>query len=409
MSGSSVRRPGPPPSGSSPPLWPQRPLRVALNLVFLNERSGGVGRYARELVPALLLAEPGVRITAFASRELPSEVRRAGWASEVEWVTLPVRTSDGSPGSFALATGAQWLALPLLASRRGIDVIHGLANVAPLWTPRAAIVVTLLDLIWLHFPSALEPAAARGMRRVALPSARRADRVIAISRAAREDMIATLGLPPERIDVTPLGVAAGETSVRATGQAELRRRLGLDEERILATVAAGREHKNLPRLVRAFAALERNDCVLVIGGDVSRQERELRELTAAAGVEDRVRIPGWLSPADQEGLYRDATCFVVASLMEGFGLPVLEAMRRGVPVACSRISAVGEVAGDAAELFDPYSEVQISTALKRLLDDPARRAELIRRGAERCSIYTWEKTARATLHSYRRAMQGRFR
>jgi len=385
----------------------ERALRIGLNLVFLNERSGGVGRYARELVPALLDAEPGVRITAFVSRELPADVRSADWASAVEWVTLPVRTSGGPPGSFALATAAQWLALPLEASRRGVDVVHGLANVAPLWLPRAASVVTLLDLIWLHFPSALEPAAALGMRRVALPSVRRADRVIAISRVAREDMIETLGIPSERVDVTPLGVAAPSPAVPATAPTDLRRKLALGEQHIVATVSAGREHKNLPRLLRAFAALERDDCALVIAGDMAPQERELRELAAAAGVEDRVRLPGWLSPEDHEGLYRAATCFVVASLMEGFGLPVLEAMQREVPLACSQTSAVGEVASDAAERFDPYSELEITAALDRLLGDPARRAELIQRGLERCAIYTWQETARATLISYRRAIRGR--
>jgi glycosyltransferase involved in cell wall biosynthesis len=383
----------------------ERPLRVALNLVFLNERSGGVGRYARELIPALLEVEPGTRITAFASRELPSEVRRAAWAGEVEWVTLPVRTSGGPPGSFALATAAQWLALPFQAERRRVDVVHGLANVVPLWMPRAARVVTLLDLIWLRFPAALEPAAARGMRRVALPSVRHADRVIAISNAAREDMIDGLGLAPARIDVTPLGVGGPEPAVRPTEQAELRQRLALGDEAIIATVSAGREHKNLPRLLRAFAALRRDDCALVIAGDVSRQQGELRALALAGGVEDRVRMPGWLSPEDHEGLYRAATGFVVASLMEGFGLPVLEAMRREVPLACARTSAVGEVAGDAAELFDPYAEEEIAAALERLLDDPARRAELIGRGVERCSIYTWQETARATLRSYRQAMR----
>lgn len=355
----------------------------------------------------MLRAQPDMRVTAFASRELPPEVRAADWASEVEWVTLPVRTSGGPPGSFALAIAAQWLALPLDAARRRVDVVHGLANVAPLWTPRAASVVTLLDLIWLHHPSALEPAAATGMRRVALPSVRRADRVIAIPHAAREDMIATLGLDPERVDATPLGISQRSSSAPATGQAQMRHRLGLGEERIVATISAGRVHKNLPRLVRAFAALERSDCALVIGGDVSRQEQELRRIAAAEGVEDRLRIPGWLSAEDQEGLYASATCFVVASLMEGFGLPVLEAMRRGVPLACSSVSAVGEVAGDAAELFDPHSQAQITAALERLLADPDRRAELVRKGQERCALYTWERTAHATLDSYRRAIEGR--
>src|SRR5262249_59039142 len=131
------------------------------------------------------------------------------------------------------------------------------------------------------------------------------------------------------------------------------------------------EHKNLARLVRAFAALRREACVLVIAGDVSRERQQLSSIAQAAGVQGRVVVPGWLSPHDLEGLYHLATCFAVPSLMEGFGLPVLEAMRRRTPVACSRTSAVGEVAGDAAELFDPYHEREITAALGRLLDDPA--------------------------------------
>jgi glycosyltransferase involved in cell wall biosynthesis len=384
-----------------------RPLRVALNLVFLNERSGGVGRYARELVPALLRAESGIRISAFTGRELPDDVRESAWASEVEWVRFPVRTSGGPPGSFAMAVAAQWLALPIEALRKRVEVVHGLANVTPLWMPNTARVVTLLDLIWMHFPSALEPAAALGMRRVALPSVRRADRVIAISEAARQDMIATLGLDADRVDVTPLAADAADPQPLATPSLELRRRLGIGEKLIVATVSAGREHKNLPRLVRSFASLAREDCALVIGGDVSRLEGELRQIAREHGVEERLLIPGWLSPEDQEGLYRSATCFVVPSLMEGFGLPVLEAMRREVPLACSRTSSVGEIAGTAAELFDPLSEDQIASALGRLLSDPARREELVRRGVERCREYTWQATARATLESYRRAIAGR--
>ncbi len=375
--------------------------------MFLNERSGGVGRYARELVPALLRAEPGIRISAFAGRELPADVRESAWASEVDWVRFPVRTSGGPPGSFAMATAAQWCALPIEASRKRVEVVHGLANVTPLWMPKAARVVTLLDLIWMHFPRALEPAAAVGMRRVALPSVRRANRVIAISQAARQDMIETLGLDPERVDVTPLAADGADPAPSATPSAELRRRLGVGEKTIVATVAAGREHKNLPRLVRAFASLEYEDCVLVIGGDVSRLEGELWQIARAHGVEQRLFIPGWLSPEDQEGLYRSAKCFVVSSLIEGFGLPVLEAMRREVPLACSQSSSVGEVAGAAAELFDPLSEEQIAQALGRLLCDPDRREELIRRGVERSREYTWEATARATLASYRRAIAGR--
>src|SRR5439155_1955312 len=113
--------------------------------------------------------------------------------------------------------------------------------------------------------------------------------------AARADMIAKLGLSAAHVDVTPLGVGEAEIRSNPTAPAELRRRLGLRDEPIVATVSAGMEHKNLPRLVRAFAAVRRRQCALVISGDLSRQEHELRVLASARGIADRVLMPGWLS------------------------------------------------------------------------------------------------------------------
>jgi glycosyltransferase involved in cell wall biosynthesis len=118
-------------------------------------------------------------------------------------------------------------------------------------------------------------------------------------------------------------------------------------------------------------------------------------------------MPGWI-PADQvEGLWRVSTCFVFPSLYEGFGAPVLEAMRRGVPVACSDRSSLPEVAGDAARFFDPERPGEIAQAIEELLSDEPRRAELVRRGFEQADRFTWAETARRTLGSYERALSQR--
>jgi glycosyltransferase involved in cell wall biosynthesis len=381
-------------------------LRVGLNLVYLVADSGGAGRYARELIPAMLTLDPELRITAFVSAELPDDVRAEPWAKDVDWVRFPVTVTHGPPLNWSLTMGAQWGALPLVAARRGLDVVHGLANITPLTGARFARVVTLLDLIWIHYPKTMARRATVGMKMVAPVSARRADRVIAISDAAKRDLHETLGLNPDKIDVTPLGVSVDER-VEPTPESELRTRLGLGDAPLVLCVAQKREHKNLTALIRALAQLADRSARLVLPGSATPHEQELRALAAALDVSDRVLFPEWVSEADLEGLYRTASCFVLPSFVEGFGLPVLEAMRRGVPVACSAGTALEEVAGDAALLFDPHDTAALATAIDRLLGDAALRTELVDRGLARCRQFTWEATARATLDTYRRAIAQR--
>jgi glycosyltransferase involved in cell wall biosynthesis len=379
-----------------------RPLRIALNLVYLVEGSGGTGTYARELIPALLAVEPGTRITAFVGRTAPAEVLRAPWASEVEWVTFPVEYDHTGPWNSLLVGAAQWGALPWAAARRRLDVVHGLANIVPIVAPRVASVVTLLDLIWLHFPNTMSRRATLTMRLSALPSARAADRVIAISQAAKRDMVATAGINPRKIDVTPLGVRDGAMAEPAAEE-DLRATLDLAQARVVLCVAQKREHKNLARLIRAVAGME-SDVKLVLVGSPTPHEEELRALAQELDAADRVCFPGWLSDSELEGLYRLAAVFVLPSLEEGFGLPLLEAMRRDVPVACSDVSSMPEVAGDAAALFDPLDVDDMRGAIERVLGDRALADRLVAAGRERCRVFTWEATARATLDSYRRAM-----
>ncbi len=381
-------------------------LRIGLNLVFLVEESGGAGKYARELIRALRVVEPDLQLTAFVSSELPDDVRKADWAQGIDFVRFPVTVTHGPPGNMALTMGAQWGAIPWIAARRGLHVVHGLANITPLFAPRVATVVTLLDLIWMRFPQTLSRRATIGMKTTAPPSAKLATRVIAISEAARQDIIETLSIDPARVDVTPLGTRV-DGDAPATPEADLRRTLDLGDAPVLLSVAQKREHKNLAGLIRALALLGDRDVILVLPGSATPHEAELRALAAQLGVADRVRFPAWLPAADLEGLYRLATAFVLPSFEEGFGLPILEAMGRGVPVACSNTSSLPEVAGDAAETFDPRSPEDIARAIERVLTDPARRVELVVRGHERCRTFTWERTARATLETYRRAVAAR--
>ena len=379
-------------------------MRVGLNLIYLIAESGGSGTYARELIPSMLELEPETRITAFVNAEAPPDIFETPWAGEVEWVRLPVRVSEGPPWNFALTMASQWAAVPALAVKRRLDVVHGLANIAPLVAPGVTKVVTLLDLIWMRFPQTMARRATIGMKIVAPTSARAAHRVIAISESAKRDLVERINLDPAKIDVTHLGIRVQEHP-SPTPAADLRERFDLGDGPLVLCVAQKREHKNLARLVRAVASLEDPSARLLLPGSPTPHEEELRQIASQLGAAERLKTPGWVSSEDLEGLYRAASCFVLPSFEEGFGLPLLEAMARGAPVACSNVSSLPEVAGDAALYFDPNSEQEMADAIRRLIGDRELAAQLSAKGRERCAQFTWESTARETLATYRRALE----
>jgi glycosyltransferase involved in cell wall biosynthesis len=379
-------------------------LEVGLNLFYLQERSAGTGRYARELIPALLDADPELRLTLFLGLDPPAWVHQAPWAADVRHVRIAIPLPAPGARSMPAAVAAQWLVLPAGAARRGLDVVHGLANVIPPIAPTVATVVTIHDLIWTRHPETMGWRGTIGMRVAAPVSGRAADRVIAVSAAARNDIVATLGIPRDKVDVAHHGVDV-PADAPFTPASELRDRLGLGDDPVVLCTAGLRSHKNVGGLVEAHARLRSSRARLVLVGHDGGAGSDVRAHAARAGVEQRVHLTGWASDADLEGLYRLADCFVLPSFEEGFGLPVLEAMARGVPVACSDTSSLPEVAGDAALLFDPRDSSAIAGAIDRLLDDPDLRAALAERGRARAGRFTWAASAEATLTAYRRALE----
>jgi glycosyltransferase involved in cell wall biosynthesis len=171
-----------------------------------------------------------------------------------------------------------------------------------------------------------------------------------------------------------------------TAEAELRARFGLGDARVVLCVSAALEHKNLGRLIEAMEGV---DARLVIAGHRGRERHQGATFT------------GWVDDPDLEGLYALASAAVYPSLFEGFGMPALEAMARGVPLACSNATSLPEVAGDAAVLFDPRDVVAMREAIGTVLDDPP--PDLVSRGRERAREFTWERCARGVWAIYERA------
>jgi glycosyltransferase involved in cell wall biosynthesis len=352
---------------------------------------------ARELIPELIAhAPPGMRFTAYVNRE--AAAAPGPWGELLPAVTVPVRARRRAQW----VLGEQTL-LPALAARDRVSLLHSLASTAPLLGPFRR-VVTVHDLIYARFPDAHAGLRDKGMRVLVPAAARRSHRVIADSHSTREDLLELLGLSAELIDVVPLGLGS-PARARALAEADTRQRYELGSRPVLLALSAKRPHKNLLALIDALAELAADARpVLVLPGYPTEHEVTLRARAREVGVDEDVRFPAWVSDEELEGLWAIARAFVFPSLYEGFGLPVLEAMARGVPVACSDASSLPEVAGDAALLFDPRSPEQLAGALRRLLDDDGLRERLREAGRARAREFTWERTARMTLDVYARTL-----
>ena len=372
-------------------------MRVGLNLLQLVPRETGGGElYARRLIPALLEARPDLKLVVFAGYEAIPPLSAEAWTDDVELVRIPVRVRSRPRRVLAEQT-----LLRGAARRARLDLLHNVHNMAPV-APGVPQVTTILDVIYKRYPETHAGVLATGVALLVPLAARRSRRILTLSEAAKDDIAHYLHVEPDRIDVTPLGPGLAD-DVAPIDEAELRRRHELGDAPIVLTVSAKRPHKNLERLLEAIALVQADpEPVLVAPGYETVFEPELRQ---RAG--DRIRFLGWVDDDELEGLYRAAKCFVFPSLAEGFGLPVLEAMVRGVPVACSRIGPLEEVAGEAPLYFEPTDTEDMARAIESLLGDAGLRTLLAEAGRERAKHFTWSRTAEATIASYERALAER--
>jgi glycosyltransferase involved in cell wall biosynthesis len=374
------------------------PAQVALNAVFLRPRMGGIEVIVKRLLPALAERAPGTRFSVFVGPQGVEALRDEPWTSEIALQTHPAL---GLPGGRAVS---ELTLLGWLAPRRGVDLLYSIALTGPLRT-RSVHVVNVADTTWITHPDPDEMNTVRLWRAIVPPVVRRADRVVAISEAGRRDIVKHLRVPEARVDIAVPGPGS-EPSVAPA--ADVRARLGLGDGPIVLSVQAQKAHKNLVRLVRAMRAVAERfpDVRLVLPGNPTEHGRELQAEAASLGIGDNVVLVGWVSDEDLEGLWREASCSVVASLNEGFGLPVLESMKRGVPVASSNAGSLPEAGGEAAVYFDPLDENAIAASIAGLLSNPGDRADAGRAWA---SAFTWERSADETLASFERAWAERRR
>jgi glycosyltransferase involved in cell wall biosynthesis len=351
---------------------------------------GGIGTYVRELVPALRSVDPNLEVTLFHAR---FDRRPEAWMRELPVVELRQRIRVLYP-AWALA-GRPALPRPLASAA----VIHA---PSPAAVPPAGdgqrLVVTVHDVAFLVHPR-LFPPTWRTVFRLGLRRATRtADAVLVPSTSTGDDVTRLAGVAPDRVRVIPLAATLPRAE---TDPEEVLRRVRVPRPYALF-VGTLEPRKNLVRLVRAYrGAVAASDLphALVLAGPLGWGAEPLHRELRSPGP-GNVVLTGPASPELLDALYRKADAFLYPSLYEGFGLPVLEAMARGVPTVVSSASSLPEVAGDAALSVDPLSMDRLTQAVTRVLTDPEEAGRLAEAGRRRAAEFSWERTARETLAAY---------
>ena len=292
------------------------------------------------------------------------------------------------------------------------DLLFVPAHVLPLIRPRRT-VVTVHDLGYLYYPEAHTPFARWYLDISTRWNARVATLILADSVATQRDLVRFYGTPLDKIRVVYPGPGQELSPARdPEALARVRQRYGLPA-RYMLYVGTLHPRKNLERLVQACHRL----CQgypgpllphLVIAGKKGWLYEALYRQIGLLGLQGRVHLPGYVPQEDLPALLSGAQAFLLPSLYEGFGLPVLEAMACGVPVICSNVSSLPEVAGDAALLVDPLDVQAITDAMARLLAHDTLRQELVERGLAQAARFSWLRCAQEALAVLEQAASASF-
>jgi len=375
------------------------PLHIVIDARRI--RDFGIGTYIRSLVHALSEIDQESRYTLVSG---PGDVRTLGGLSENFHSALYTRTD---------ADVLDHVAFPFFLRSLSPDLVHIPLNRVPALMIRPY-VVTIHDMANILFEESSSQIRSGIRRNLFCRGLERASRVIAVSDATRTDVEKMTSVPASRIRRVYNAPDPGFLECNAAGSEEQLRIMERYQINYPFLLYAGniRRHKNVPRLVEAFAVVRDQlashpvyrDLRLVIIGDTISQYPAVRQAVIKSRVQQVVRFLGFVPFETLRCFYQFAAAFVFPSRYEGFGLPPLEAMASGPPVVTSNVSSLPEVVDDAAVLVNPENVFDIARGIREVLLDDNLRATLICRGREQARRFSWETTARQVLEIYREAV-----
>lgn len=365
-------------------------MRIAIDARLVSYAVGGISQYTIRLIWALAGLFTNEEILVLESQKAgsgspwPDKVRR------VKMITPPHNRFEQ-------------ITLPMELLRIPTDLLHSPDFIPPFrYRPRS--VITIHDLAFLRFPHLLTAESARYYGQVD-EAVKRADQIIAVSHSTKQDILNLLDVDPEKITVV-YSAAAPECRPLTEIEKQDRRRQRGFPERFILFVGTLEPRKNLPTLLEAFPRIWREHRIplVVVGGKGWLYERVFMTLDRLRLTEKQVHMVGAVSSQQLADYYGCATCLVMPSLYEGFGLPALEAMACGTPVVVSNVSSLPEIVGDSGLQVNPEDVDGLAETLIRLLADEKLSRRLGEMAIRRAATFSWERTARETLAVYQRAV-----
>jgi len=371
-------------------------LIIGIDGRFLQDKFHGIGRYTYGLLTGLCTLEGDFRIVVFVDPSLPN--KRFPLDSLVRTGKVDLRKI-----SIPLYGPQEVWSWPATLRRTPVDVFHSPYLWSPILLP-CPLVVTVHDMIFDRYPQYIPGlrylVPYRVTSRLAL---RKASRVIAVSDASKRDLALFAGTDEAKIVTVEEGADPMFRPITAADErTRVREEYRLPDSYVLA-LGARRPHKNIARLVAAFAriASEVPQALVLAGAIDDRFVDQAAGDIAVLKREGRLVEISYVEEQDLPAVYSMADLFVQPSIIEGFGLPVLEAMACGCPVICSNTSSLPEVAGDAAVLFNPRSEMDMAETMHSVLLSGDLRHSLRQRGLQQARRLSWKAAAKRTLDVYR--------
>src|SRR3989344_772809 len=320
------------------------------------------------------------------------------------FIFLPEKPTSDMPKEsknwhYVVFSGKLWtlvgLSRRLWNYRNKVDVFFSPTHYLPFSTTRPS-VIAILDISYLHFPQLFKKRDLYQLKLWGRYSLGKARRIITISKSSKNDIIKAYGVLEDKISVVYPGIKIGKDSKSEMRTSTLKEKFGIDEDFILF-VGTLQPRKNIEKLIEAFSMLKNKNIILVVVGKKGWMFEKIMSAPQKFGVSDRVKFLHSVTDEELPIFYKNAMCFVLPSLYEGFGLPVLEAMQYGCPVLTSNVSSLPEAGGDAAIYSDPQSVEDMAEKINRVVSSQKTREEMVKKGLEQIKKFSWEKSAEKTI------------